>query len=83
MSHLQDIKMTYFEHMLGAFVYATKSLFASAIFVFHGIFPNYCVHTGSNIIKHLHNTLVKIKQKEKKEEGEEQEEETNNMEKII
>jgi hypothetical protein len=59
MSHLTDIKMTYFEHMLGSFGYAAESLFASAIFFFHGIFPNYCVYTGSTVISNLHNKLAK------------------------
>lgn len=85
MSHLQDINMTYFQHMLGSFGYAAESFFASIIFVFHGIFPNYCVYTGSNMIKHLNNKLVKRIQKEQEQEQEHEgdEQETNNTEKII
>lgn len=81
MSHLQKIKMTYLEHMLGAFGYAAKSLIASAIFVFHGIFPDYCVYTGSDMIRNLHNKLVKTRYEE--ENRKECEEETNNVEKMI
>jgi hypothetical protein len=58
MSHLEDVKMTYFEHMLTAFGYAAESILASAVFVFHGIFPNYCVYAGSNIISNLNDRLV-------------------------
>lgn len=61
MSHLEDVKMTYIEHMFGAFGHAAESLLASAIFVFHGIFPNHCVYTGSNIISNLHKKLSKNK----------------------
>lgn len=59
MSHLIDVKMTYFEHMLGSFGYAAESLLASAIFVFHGIFPNCCVYTGSTLIRNLNDKLSK------------------------
>lgn len=57
MSHLNDIKMTYFQHLFYALGYSLKSFTATIIFIFHGIFPDYCIYTGSTIIQNLHNDL--------------------------
>lgn len=61
MSHLDDINMTYFQHLFGALEYSYMAFTSSIIFLFHGIFPDCCVHTGSDIIKNLNNKLQKIK----------------------
>jgi hypothetical protein len=57
MSHLKDVKMTYLEHLITAIGYSIEALKASVIFLVHGIFPDYWVYTGSNIISNLHNAL--------------------------
>ena len=53
MSHLKDMKTTYTQHLLGAIYYSVQSFSAGVVFLFHGIFPDYCIDTGSNIIKQL------------------------------
>ena len=63
MSHLNDIKMTYFEHLFVALGYSFESFKASSIFIFHGFFPDYCIHTGSTIIHELNDDIKKHKQK--------------------
>lgn len=62
MSHLNDIKMSYLGHLIGALGYSFESLKASIIFVFHGFFPDYCVYTGSTIISNLNDKLKKHSQ---------------------
>jgi len=57
MSHLNDIKKTYTSHLFSALYYSYQSFSAGIIFLFHGIFPEYCINTGSDIIKHLHIQL--------------------------
>jgi hypothetical protein len=60
MSHLSDLKMTYWEHLFGALHYAFLAFSAGYIFIFHGLFPDYCVYTGSILINNL-NTKLKEK----------------------
>lgn len=67
MSHLVDINMTYLEHLLGALEYSYITFKCSIIFLLHGFFPDYYVHTGSNIIKKLNNKLDQVKQNNHKE----------------
>ena len=62
MTHLKDINMTYFKHLLGSLEYSYMTFKCSIIFLFHGFFPDYCIHTGSDIIKILNNKLQKVKQ---------------------
>ena len=57
MTHLNDVKMTYCEHLFGALGYSVQAFSAGFVFIFHGIFPEYCVHTGSNIINTLHSEV--------------------------
>lgn len=61
MSHLHDINMNYYEHLFGALEYSYIAFKCSIIFLFHGIFPDCCVHTGSDIIQKLNNKLQKVK----------------------
>lgn len=60
MSHLDDVNMSYFEHLIGAFNYSFISCKASMIFFIHGIFPDCFVVTGSTMIKQLNDHLQKI-----------------------
>jgi hypothetical protein len=57
MGHLNDIKMSYFSHLIGALGYAVESFTASIIFIFHGFFPDCCVYTGSTIIDNLNRKI--------------------------
>lgn len=61
MSHLDDINMNYCEHLFGALEYSYMTFKCSVIFLCHGIFPDCCVYTGSDIIKNLNNKLQKVK----------------------
>ena len=57
MTHLSDVKMTYCEHLFSALGYSVQAFIAGFVFIFHGIFPECCVHTGSNIISDLNNKV--------------------------
>ena len=61
MSHLADVKMSYFEHLFGALQYAFQSFSAGYIFIFHGLFPDYLIHSGSDLINDLHSKLQEKK----------------------
>jgi hypothetical protein len=63
MTHLEDIQMTYFEHMGGAMKYTCLSVYAACVFCIHAIFPEYLVFEGSQIIENLHNELFANKLK--------------------
>jgi len=51
------MKKTYTQHLLNAMYYSYQSVSAGIVFLFHGFFPEYCVNTGSNMIKQLHIQL--------------------------
>ena len=53
--------MTYSEHLVNALCYSFKALSAGIIIAFHGLFPDYCVYTGSTIIRELNSELQKNK----------------------
>lgn len=57
MSHLNDVKQTYFEHMKNSFGYALLSFYAGTIFIIHGIFPDILVHDGTYTILLLEENL--------------------------
>jgi hypothetical protein len=60
MSHLQVSNLSYFDHMKGAFNFSYQSLKASIFFFIHGLFPNYFIYTGSNIISSLNDNLQQL-----------------------
>jgi hypothetical protein len=60
MSHLEDVKQTYFEHLIDSLKYATISFSAGMIFVINGFFPNVLSYAGSEIINNL-NILLENK----------------------
>lgn len=60
-SHLLDVNMSYFQHMLGSFSYARQSFVAGFIFLIHGLLPNYLVTTGSTMISSLDNEIQNTK----------------------
>lgn len=57
LSHLEKNRQTYFQHMQTSWKYAIISLYASACFVLHGIFPAFMTTTGSNTICRLNSAL--------------------------
>jgi hypothetical protein len=63
MTHLDDVKQTYFEHMKDAFFYSFTSFTASIIFMIHGIFPELLIFEGSNKIFSLNQILIEKKKK--------------------
>lgn len=49
--------MSYSSHLFRATNFGLLSIFAGLIFIFHGIFPDYCIHTGSSLIHKLCDEL--------------------------
>jgi hypothetical protein len=60
MSHLEDVKQTYFAHLIDTIKYATISFSAGVIFIIHGLFPDILHHAGSELINNL-NILLENK----------------------
>jgi hypothetical protein len=58
MSHLEDIQLSYLQHLQYALGYSFISFKASLIFMFHGLFPDCCIYTGSTMIKQLNERLT-------------------------
>ena len=61
MGHLDDIKETYVEHLIYTLKYSFMSFSASVIFLVHGVFPDYLVSNGSNMINNLNIMLIEKK----------------------
>ena len=61
MGHLDDIKETYVEHLIDTIKFSFMSFSASVIFLIHGIFPDYLVSNGSNMINNLNIMLIEKK----------------------
>lgn len=61
MGHLDDIKETYVEHLIDSLKFSFMSFSASIIFFIHGIFPDYLVLNGSNMINNLNIMLIEKK----------------------
>ena len=57
MNHLEEVNMTYFNHLQHAISYSFISFYAGFIFIIHGFFPNILVHNGSTIINRLNILL--------------------------
>lgn len=57
MGHLEEINMTYLEHMLQAFSYSIEALKACIILFIHGLFPDIYKYEGS---KKIHNLYIRI-----------------------
>lgn len=60
MCHLKTVNLTYYQHLRGAIRFSVYSFIASIIFIIHGLFPNYFIHTGSDIILLLNNDLQNL-----------------------
>ena len=57
MTHLDDVKLTYTQHLFQTMVYSFYSMSASIIFIIHGFFPDTFSHTGSNIIEWINDDI--------------------------
>ena len=55
--HLQENKMTYWQHCKFANSIAISLIRATVYLVIHSIFPGLLTDTGSTIIKDVHNKL--------------------------
>lgn len=63
MSHLDDIRQTYLEHLYDALGYSLRSFASGFIFLIHGVFPDRLVVDGSNMIAELNSILIIKKKK--------------------
>jgi hypothetical protein len=61
--HLQDKKITYFQHLQQSIELAKKTLLATIIFIIHGIYPDILVESGSKILKDNLNKISSESQK--------------------
>jgi len=57
MGHLEDVKMTYTQHLANALWYSFYSFSAGIIFFVHGLCPNYFITMGSTVIENLNVKL--------------------------
>jgi hypothetical protein len=57
MGHLSDVNMSCSSHFFRATRFGLLSIAAGLVFIFHGIFPDYCIHTGSSLIHNLYDEL--------------------------
>lgn len=63
--HLQDVNMSYFQHMGYALSYSFVSFSASIIFIIHALIPDLFTSTGSSCIEMLHEHFQELKLKRK------------------
>jgi len=57
-SHPRTVGETYFEHLGSASHFGTRMIGAGVACLLHGIFPFLFVTTGSKTIRHLHETMI-------------------------
>ena len=57
MKHLNEIKMTYFQHWQRAMLISVKLFYASIILVIHAFLPFLFEKTASNIVKNIFNDI--------------------------
>jgi len=56
--HPESVGENYFEHMATSFGFGSKMLVSGLACLIHGIFPFFCVTTGSQTITKLHKIMV-------------------------
>ena len=61
LDHLDQVNMTYIQHMCGALKFSLISAIACIIFFIHAFFPNYLIYDGSFLIYNLNNELINTK----------------------
>jgi hypothetical protein len=57
-SHPSTVGETYFEHLESASHFGSRMIAAGFACLLHGIFPFLFVTTGSKTIRHLHETMI-------------------------
>jgi hypothetical protein len=65
MNHLNEVKMTYFQHLIFAFKIVVVLVITAVILMVHAILPFVLVDTASTIIYHLNKILNDSKSKPK------------------
>lgn len=53
MSHLDDVNLSYLQHLKRAWGFSSRALRAATILFIHGLVPDWFEHTGSQIISKL------------------------------
>ncbi len=56
--HPADVGETYLQHMAMAFGFGAKMIGSGLACLVHGIFPFFCVSTGSQTVTKLHDKMV-------------------------
>ena len=57
MSHLDNVKLTYTQHLCQSMLYSFYSISAGLIFFIHGFFPDMLTQTGSGIIEWINDDI--------------------------
>lgn len=56
--HPEAVGETYFQHMGVAFSFGAKMVLSGLACLIHGIFPFFCITTGSKTVTKLHENMV-------------------------
>jgi hypothetical protein len=59
--HLNDVNMTYLEHMCGSLKFSLTCMMCTIIFFIHALLPDYFVNDGSLLISKINDELEHIK----------------------
>ena len=57
-SHPRTVGETYFEHLESASRFGSRMIVAGFACLLHGVFPFLFVTTGSKTVRHLHETMI-------------------------
>ncbi len=63
MGHLEDVKQSYFRHMIDALQYSVISFIAGSAFCVHAFLPDVFQQTGSTLIHYLDDVIIQKKKK--------------------
>ncbi len=56
--HPKSVGETYFEHMASAATFGSRMVVAGCACLLHGFFPFLFVTTGSQTVRHLHDSMI-------------------------
>lgn len=57
-THLDEVGESYWRHLGHAFGFAVAMILGGLACLIHALFPFFCVKTGSDSIRRLHNNMV-------------------------
>jgi hypothetical protein len=63
--HPRSVGESYFEHMQVAFTFGCRMLGAGLACLMHGLFPFLFVTTGSTTVRHLHDSMITHRSRER------------------